>query len=177
MNAVFEWARVVLEEGGFCVSASESPLALTFEDASVLGFVMAYETVDELLGSYARSSQALLSRHAFALRSAGPKAWNTYLVLLAAGEASGTQQVALSAIEEDLSGTRKIARAGLVDREDVHAALLSLLSLQTAPRLGAVNMSEEIRLRTTELPTTLVNAFLSGAEDGLLMQLIDEEEP
>ncbi|TZF90772.1 hypothetical protein [Cognatilysobacter lacus] len=177
MNAAFEWAQMVLDEAGFSVSSVETPPALTFEDPSVLGFLMVYDTVDELLASYSRTSQVLLARHAFLLRSAGAKAWNTYMVLLATSSATSNQLVALSGIEEDLSGTRKIARAGVADREDVHAALLSLLSLQTAPRLGAVNMPEEIRLRTTELPANLVNAFLSGADDGLLMQIIDEEQP
>jgi hypothetical protein len=134
--------------------------ALSFESETVLGFIVAYEDCARLLERWSADMDALVSENQLALRRAHSKAWNTYTVFLAAAAADYAQKVALSKIEEDLAGTRKLARAGIVDFEDLRAALLPLLPIQNAPLLEAVDMSAEIRLRTTELPTHVVDAFL-----------------
>lgn len=82
--------------------------------------------------------------------------------------------VSLGAIEEDLAGTRKIARAGVNDVANLHAAILPLLALQSAPRLDAVDITEEIRQRTTELPPRAVEAFLSSADEAVVIQVLEE---
>jgi hypothetical protein len=104
----------------------------------------------------------------------GDKAWNAYAVLISAAEANYSESVVLSAIEENLVGVRKIARAGVRDVADVRDALLPLLPLQSAPKLEAVDMDAEIRLRTTELPSRAVDAFLSGAEEAVVIQVLEE---
>jgi hypothetical protein len=81
---------------------------------------------------------------------------------------------ALAAIEEDLTGTRKIARSDIRDISDVEAALLPLLPLQSAPKLDAVDMVTEIRQRSTELTPRAVEAFLSGTDVSLVLQVIEE---
>lgn len=78
-------------------------------------------------------------------------------------------------IEEDLTGTRKIARAGIGDVEQLRTALLPLLPIQSAPSLGAVDMPAEIRLRTTELPKRAIEAYLSGAHEASVIQVLEEE--
>jgi hypothetical protein len=107
------------------------------------------------------------------LRRADRKAWNTYLVLVSERTGNYGENIMLGAIEEDLVGTRKIARAGITNAEDVQAALLPLLAIQGAPRLDPVDMPAEIRLRTSELPGMLVDAFLSGASNATLTQLLE----
>jgi hypothetical protein len=37
-------------------------------------------------------------------------------------------------------------------------------------------MLAEIRLRTTELPTRVVEAFLSGAQEASVLQVLEEEQ-
>ena len=81
---------------------------------------------------------------------------------------------ALAAIEEDLTGTRKIARSGIKDVSDMEAALLPLLPLQSAPKLDAVDMVYEIRQRSTELSPRAVDAFVSGVEESVVLQVIEE---
>ncbi|GHE05396.1 hypothetical protein U879_04035 [Defluviimonas sp. 20V17] len=108
------------------------------------------------------------------LRRAERKAWNAYLVFLAPSPGDYGENIMVGGIEEDLVGTRKIARAGIADAADVRAALLPLLAIQNAPRLDAVDMPAEIRLRTTELPSKLVDGFLSGASENTLLQLLEE---
>ena len=114
--------------------------------------------------------------HQLALRRAGPKAWNTYVVLLAKEDATESQLAALSAIEEDLTGTRKIARASIKDTSDLNAAMLPLLPLQSAPILDAVDMVMEIRQRATELPARAIEAFVSGADESVVLQVIEEAQ-
>lgn len=94
--------------------------------------------------------------------------------MIASDAADYSNSVALAAIEEDLSGTRKIARAGVRDITDLRSVLLPLLPLQSAPKLEAVDMQAEIRQRATELLPRVVDAFLSSADDGVVTQILEE---
>jgi hypothetical protein len=150
--------------------------ALTFESETVLGFIVAYEDCTQLLDGWRADMDALVTENQLGLRRALSKAWNTYTLFLAAAAANYGEKVALSKIEEDLVGTRKLARAGIADLEDLRAALLPLLPIQNAPHLEAVDMSAEIRLRTTELPTHVVDAFLAPrAQETAVAQIFEEE--
>jgi len=128
-----------------------------------------------LLQRWRADDSALISQHQLSLRRAQAKAWNAYTVCLAVNAASFGELVALNAIEEDLTGTRKIARAGIGDLEELRAALLPLLPIQHAPNLEPVEMPAEIRLRTTELPPHAVEAFLSEAQETVVIQVLEEE--
>jgi hypothetical protein len=148
--------------------------ALAFEGGTVLGFALIYQNVDELRQQWRADSDSLIAAHQLALRRAQAKAWNTYLILLAHETASYAAQVALSAIEEDLTGTRKVARGGIVSADALRIALLPLLPIQNSPRLEAVDMRTEIQLRTTELPSRTVAAFLSTASVAVVAQTLEE---
>jgi hypothetical protein len=165
MIDVLEESNRLLQTAGISTLLIETVRgkALAFEGATILGFVLGYE------------ASALVAENQLSLRRARDKAWNTYTVLLAAAEANYAERVALSSIEEDLTGTRKLARAGISDAERLQAALLPLLPIQNAPQLEAVDMPSEIRLRTTELPRRVVDAFLSGAQEGAVIQVLEEE--
>jgi len=146
---------------------------LMFEDDLVLGFALCFPDAAALIEGWLAASERVLRAAQFALRRAEAKSWNTYLVLLAEAPADYGQTATLETIEENLVGTRKIVRAGIATAEDARTALLPLLPLQAAPRLEAVDMPAEIRLRTSELPGELVNAFLSEASETVLSQLLD----
>jgi hypothetical protein len=167
----------ILREAGF----STSPVSfgdrhiLTFEDNTVLGFLFAYDDPSVLIEGWSKDADKAIAAHQFALRRAAKKAWNAYVVLLTNREANYVQSVALGAIEEDLSGTRKIARDGVVDVAELRIALLPLLPFQSAPRLEAVDIIAEIRQRTTELPARAINAFLSNAAESVVMQVLEEK--
>ena len=146
---------------------------LLFENDSILGFVLCFADAATLLERWQATSQRVLQSAQSALRRAERKAWNAYLVFLAETAGDYGQNIMLGGIEENLVGTRKIARAGIADPADVRAALLPLLAIQNAPRLDAIDMPGEIRLRTTELPGDLVDAFLSGAAESTLLQVLE----
>lgn len=174
INIVAECPHLFVEaEIATSLVAADHP-ALAFEGATVLGFLLAYPDAAVLLACWQRDAGALVAAHQFGLRRAQAKAWNTYMVLLAAGAPTYGEQVALSAIEEDLGGTRKIARGGIVTLDSLRSALLPLLPIQNAPRLEPVDMGDEIRLRTTELPDRAVEAFLSHAPVAVVVQALEE---
>ena len=148
-------------------------LVVTFENDTVLGFVLLYPDAAKLIENWKTDSARVLGKVQSALRQAGEKAWNAYLVLLADSGGNYGQNIALGNIEENLVGTRKIARAGIEAPDELRNALMPLLSLQNAPRLEAVDMPTEIKLRTSELPPKLVEGFLSSASDSVLLQFLE----
>lgn len=173
---IFDATEGLLTRMGFTAlrSSVKGREFLIFENDSVIGFVFTYPNAQSLIAGWGSDSEAAISANQFALRRAGQKAWNTYVVLLASGGPSYADMAALAAIEEDLTGTRKIARSDIRDNSDVEAALLPLLPLQSAPKLDAVDMVSEIRQRATELTPRAVDAFLSGTDVSVVLQVIEE---
>jgi hypothetical protein len=176
MSEILHSSGEILREAGY---ATEQVIigqreALVFEGDTVLGFLFAYDSAANLIKRWEADSDGAIAAYQFGLRKSGIKAWNTYLVLLTPEPPDYARIVSLGAIEEDLSGTRKIARAGIRDLADLSAALLPLHPLQSAPRLEAVDMKKEIRERATELPPRAVDAFLSGAEESIVLQVLEE---
>lgn len=175
MSNLLDNADAVLSQAGYDVQRSaRSPDLLLFENDSVLGFLFGYPTVSNLMGSWASDADAIAAERRFQLRAAGQKAWNVYLVLLAEHSTTYAEVVALSLIEEDLSGMRKIARGNVSNSIAVREALLPLIAIQARPELPPVDMPAEIRLRTTELPQEAVDAFLSSAPDAVIAQSLEE---
>ena len=177
MTNLIDQASQLLESAGFDVQQVEldGTPARAFENDTLLGFVFAYDTAGELIARWRSDTDGIVKQRQFQLRAAGIKAWNTYVLLLAYKRAGYAEAVALSSIEEDLAGLRKIARAGCMHASDVLRALLPLMPLQSAPVLDAVDSKEEIRQRTTELAPRIVEAFLSAADTHVVLQLLEEE--
>ena len=144
-----------------------------FENATVLGFVFFYSDSAALLDNWRSDSERVLREAQFSLRQAGEKSWNTYTVFLAENRTNTDDGIKLQSIEENLVGTRKIARTGVKSTEEMRLALLPLLGIQNAPRLEPIDMVSEIRLRTSELSEDLVNGFIADAPQSLLTQLLE----
>jgi hypothetical protein len=165
----------ILSAAGFSTFLAQSPRrVLLFEDSTTIGFAFSYLTSTDLVNAWAPESERVIAEYQLALRRAGPKAWNTYCVLLA-NEAEEERRAALAAIEENLTGTRKIARAGMRDTLDVREALLPLLPMQNAPRLEAVDIEAEISQRASSLHPRVLSAFLSKADDAVTIQVLEEQ--
>jgi len=137
---------------------------LCFEDASVLGVVVEFESVADLLHGWEEKENAFLHKHAKALRRDRRKAWNVYSILLTPEKASAEQVKALVALEENFQLTRKIARAGIATDRDIENALSVLLPIRQRVRLRSENALEElIAARLAALPSDAVQSLLNGA--------------
>jgi hypothetical protein len=176
MNDILGTALALLTTAGLDASRVQigDKEAVVFEDSTVLGFIFAYKSPSDVTEGWQKISEKAVSEYQFALRRAGLKAWNTYTVLLAEDEGHQGDVAAFASIEENLAGTRKIARMAVRDADDIRAALLPLLPLQAAPQLEAVDIPQEIRQRATELTTRMVDAFLSTADDSIVLQVLEE---
>jgi hypothetical protein len=182
MNHTIDAAREILTDGGFTIRGISATAdgsgqiqdAFAFEDNTVIGFVIVYETAAALLSNWRTASDGLMLEHTELLGAAGPKAWNTYLVLLAADEAGFGEALALGQVEEDLEGMRKIARAGIAGPTAARGALLPLLPFRAAPVLEPVDMPAEIRERASDLDPEVVRAFLSRADPALVLQIVED---
>lgn len=176
MIEILESVTSLLAEAGYSTSRARlsSRDVLLFENATVLGFVFAYEGANSLAENWASDSERAIAGYQLPLRRAAQKAWNTYVVLLATGEVGQTDLALFASVEEDLVGTRKIARGDIVDMSDLRSALLPLLPIQSAPKLEAVDMVAEIRERTSEISSQAVAAFVSTAPESTVVQILEE---
>ena len=177
MTGLYELASRRLEDAAFDVTAvaGEEHQAFLFENNTVLGFSIVYDNAADIISHGSRDADRLIAARRFQLKAAGQKAWNAYVLFLAAGRPSPAEAVALSLIEEDLVGYRKIARAGCDDLEVLSRALLPLLPVQAAPVLDAVDSKVEVRQRATEISTKLLDAFLSEADEQIVLQILEQE--
>src|SRR5258708_3273851 len=135
---------------------------------------MGYDKAEEVGSNWMKDADEAVANFQFGLRRAGEKAWNVYAVFLAASNAGYAGSIRISAIEEDLGGTRKIARADILELADVRSAFLPLLPIQAAPRLDAVDMVFEISQRATELPDLVLKAFLSNVDNAVVVQTLED---
>jgi hypothetical protein len=182
MNELLELAAESLSEGGFSSRIREitagvgdrSLKALMFEDGTVLGFMIVYDTPTELIAEWRADGDRIARCYRSALQAARQKAWNAYLVLIAREVADFGESLCLGQIEEDLEAMRKITKAGVTGAAGVRSALLPLMPFRAAPSLDPIDMREEIRLRTTELGDQVVQAFLSHAAESDIIQLLEE---
>ena len=178
MTETMTSVSTLLSDAGYSIGVMETEegAVTTFENSTVFGFVFYYPNAERLISNWSAHSSQVLDRAQFALRKAGEKAWNTYLILLADQAAGYGPNTILGDIEEDLVGTRKIARAGVSAPTELRHALMPLLAIQNAPSLERVDMEREIRLRTSEIPAEMVEGFLSEASDSVLLQMLEHGE-
>ena len=182
MNDLLEASAAILGDSGFHTRHAEiladsgkgALETLAFEDGTVIGFVLVYETATELIQRWKADGDRVAMRNRKALQAAQQKAWNAYLVLVSRAGADFGEALALGQIEEDLEAMRKITKSGVTGAVGVRGALLPLLPFRAAPSLDPIDMHEEILLRTTELDGQAVAAFLSGAEESVVMQLLED---
>lgn len=155
-------AEIVLRgaQYGTWAWTSASEPVICFENAALVGFLHVFPTAVALLDGWQASQQYALARHAASLRASGAKAWNVYSVFLTSDPASSYTR-AIERLEEDLSHTRKIARAGVQTKEDVERALLPLISIRSKPLLGASHFEDRLRSRLKSVSPEAVTAFLN----------------
>jgi hypothetical protein len=142
MSRMLDRVRSLLEREGYVTAAvqgNELPLLL-FEDVSVLGFVVEYLNLQQLLSRWSQDQAFFITRNASDLGLNPAKAWNAYSVYLTEEELDREELHSLIQIEEDFHGTRKIVKAGVRTEEDLARALAPLLRIHNVAWVEAVNL-------------------------------------
>jgi len=141
--------QVILQDAGYetWLTSLNGETVIVFEDDAVMGFVCMFDDVASMLRRWRDMETALLAAHAPALQRGGEKTWNVYCAFLCSVVPDRTQIREVRSIEEDLEQTRKIAAAGLTNREQVVNALLPLLPIQYQPELDSEQFDVTQRLK------------------------------
>lgn len=162
MNELLSNVHIVLQNAGYATWETQTAdiPTVVFEDDSVMGFIMLFDTAAALAANWRDAESAALGQYATSLRSAGEKAWNVYCAFVTSEKASPEDAAVIRRIEENLDRTRKIAAAGSVSRADVVSAFLPLLPIVSKPVLAPEDPSERLRRR--------VASIAPGAEDSVL---------
>jgi hypothetical protein len=135
------------------------PNQLFFEDVSLLGFVLVYDKVDQLLAEWEGQQDRFLELNANRLRLSAEKSWNVYSVFITGDTPSQQQLSALAQVEENFRGTRKIARAAILTPSALKRVLLPLLSIQNLVRLQSEDALLRLRSHIPLLPEALDMLF------------------
>jgi hypothetical protein len=169
--------EAALREARYLVQpSSDSPSTLYFEDYSLFGLAIVYESVESLLRNWKRRQDDFLQTNAPFLRQAFQKAWNCYTVHLTEDVATPHQKQALFDVEEDLTSTRKIARADMATPADVQRALYPLIPVQNLLRIQGSPNDLDIAQRLHDWPEAALNALLGAGNAEDVVELLLENE-
>jgi hypothetical protein len=149
MTEVLSTVQVVMQNANYRtweIGGSKNP-TVGFEDEATMGFVCAFDTPRQIIDSWRETEAMLLARFAAQFRAAGDKAWTVYSVFVSEARASDEERREVRWIEEDLERTRKITATGVVARDEVVKALLSLLPIMAKPLLVPEDSTQRLLRR------------------------------
>ena len=148
---------------------------LYFEDSTIMGHVQVLSTADDILQTWESLQDAFLHRNATRLLLDPTKAWNLYTVLLATHAPPADLARALSSVEDDFRGTRKIARAGVVTRRDIAAALAPILPLQNVSSVALLDANARLAQRLQSVSPPLQGLVDGTPTDSLVASLLGDQ--
>jgi hypothetical protein len=158
---VLNAARKLLTEAGFeVIRARYAEDALCFEDDTIIGAIVVFESYDALAAHWEQRQTQFFSSYSERLRAAREKAWNTYQVLVWVGEATVEQRAGASRIEEDLRVARKIV-AWIPAPSRLALALNPFMPLRSPSLLWELADDDALRKRLDMLPAQAVE-ILTG---------------
>lgn len=176
MSRLIDEARIVLEESGFATFLpTPDASALTFEDISVLGQVHVLDSADDVLAKWQLLQDTFLRESAERLSRDASKAWNVYTVLLTSDSPSAEVTARLFSIEDDFRGTRKIARSGVLSRQDVSAALAPILPLQNVLSVGVLDAKQRLAERLRPINPALEKLVGDASVESIAASLAGSE--
>jgi hypothetical protein len=122
---------------------------IIFEDDTIVGFASAFLSVQVLVDDWQRHHDTFIRENAERLRRDRNKAWNVCAVFLTEDPPTDREK-SLGEIEGDVNASRKIARAGLVTRNDVARALAPLLPLLVDGQSEPLNVDTYLLAKLTD---------------------------
>lgn len=170
-------AEILLREAGYHTRALAGGVvpAVCAENQALLAFLHVFSSAENLLNDWESAQQAVLVRHAAALRGAAGKAWNVYSIFLTA-EVATSRTRAIERIEEDFSLARKIAKEGVQTTTDLGRALLPLLRLKAQPLLDQHDYRDRLQARLKDVAPKAVTAFLGAISPEEIARLLEDEK-
>jgi hypothetical protein len=164
----------LLSKAGYRIMRNSAVLSsIAFEDDSVFGLVVEYDTIHSLHEGWKKAEQVFLTLHAPSLRRADQKAWNCYSVHITSDAGSASDIRSLLSIEEDFTSTRKIARAALSSRKDLIHAFAPLLPLQNVVAPERQASQPDLKGRLHDWPAAAVEALAGdGTSDEIVTLLL-----
>ena len=168
--------EAVLIAAGYETRLASDPKGLVyFEDDSLFGFCVTYDSVADLAANWLASQETFLTTHAPSLRRANQKAWNCYAVHLTQTRPTDEELRQLFEIEEDFRSTRKIARAGVSSTGDLTRALYPLLPVQNVVRIRGGDHNKDLSERL-HWPSGAVRALLGNGVPHDILDLLLEDK-
>jgi hypothetical protein len=176
MSKIIDDARAVLESVGFATFlARPDASSLDFEDISIMGRLHVLESADQILKTWQSIQDQFLSENAEALGRDTTKAWNLYTILLTSEPPRADIEGRLFSIEDDFRGTRKIARGGIVSREDVTSALSPILPLQNVLPVDLADSKQRMLERLASVRPALRNLATGTSAESIVAALLESE--
>jgi hypothetical protein len=175
MSKILDDARTILESVGFATFLARPDASyFDFEDISVIGRLHVLESADQILTTWQTIQDRFLIENAGVLGRDVTKAWNLYTVLLTGDSTGSDVDGRLSSIEDDFRGTRKIARGGIISREDVVGALSPILPLRNIVPVDLADSKDRMLGRLASVAPALRNLATSTAES-IVEALLESE--
>jgi hypothetical protein len=148
---------------------------LAFEDISVLGQVHVLDSAETILANWQLLQDTFLRDNADRLSRDASKAWNVYTVLLTSDSPNAEVSARLFSIEDDFRGTRKIARTGVVSRQDVTTALAPILPLQNVLSVGVIDAKQRLAERLRTINPALESLVTDKSVESIAASLVGNE--
>jgi hypothetical protein len=172
-----EAAKEMLDDAGYQVRFLDSERTrLGFEDQTVFGFVMLFESTMELINRWEEEQDTFIRKYSRVMQNVREKAWNAYSVFLVTEEPPKDLINELSKIEEDFHASRKIARGGLQSTDDVRETLAPLLPIKHLGTAEDVPGWRE-RFETRSGLNDQLRQLILGEEDekSIVKRMLDSE--
>ena len=175
MPRLVDDVRTVLEAEGFTtLSLRPDTSVLYFEDSTIMGHVHIFTSPNDLVRTWEPLQDDFLQRNASRLLLDQTKAWNLYTILLATEPAPPASVGTLFSIEDDFRGTRKIARAGVITKGDIEAALAPILPLRHLSTVAPIDSNRRLATRLNSVAPALQRLVTREPTEDLARSLLGD---
>jgi hypothetical protein len=158
-----------------CWAAPYDPTILLFEDDSILGFVVLFETAEQLLSQWKEKQGRFIARMSVELRRSSRKSWNCYAVFLANEKAETDHLALLADLEEDLSLTRKLVSDHVSSVSDLQRVLMPILPIQN--QISSTLLEQEgVSSRLSSWPEDARRVLETGGSATEIVELLIEAQ-
>lgn len=175
MNLLTE-SRSLLEQAGYRTTLDVTHVSSChFEDETILGVILVYDTASDLLSRWEDGQDRFLRSNSTKLRNDPVKVWNIYTIHLTSQSIDLPQQNDPFDIEQDFRGTRKIVRTGIQSRTLLREALLPLLRIQHRIAMSPKHVTQRLAERLSRSSPVLLQLLEEIATEDIANALLEDQ--